>query len=86
MFACLGDGSGASEGITSVSKPKPLLEFRKIGFVLPKESSRNYRLYIYEMIFFGWLWAPVFTYCLQAVWFLGIGGLTVLGRVSPDGD
>jgi hypothetical protein len=59
LLARLGDRSGASEGITSVSKPKPLLEFRKIGFVLPRESSRNYKLYIYETIFFGWLWAPV---------------------------
>ena len=58
IFACFGDGSRASEGITSASKPKLLLEFRKIGFVLPKEPSRNYRSYIYMMIFFGWLWTP----------------------------
>jgi hypothetical protein len=54
MFACFGGGPGALEGITSVSKPKLLLEFRKIGFVLSKEPSRNYRLYIYMMIF-SWL-------------------------------
>jgi hypothetical protein len=59
MFACFGDGPRASEGITSVGKPKLPPEFRKIGVVLPKEPSRNYRLYIYIMAFFGRLWAPL---------------------------